>query len=203
MGDVDAGYVDNGAPALVPQVPDSLIALPMRPSLLIALALLLSACARPAWLRMPDLSMPDFAGWFDSENAVMVEEVVRAKACGTVTGESEVSVLPDLDALKAWAASRRVELQSTTGKPLPQSPYAVVEFGQRPNSGYGLAISRQAGMKDADLVLKGTFFEPTHGRWASDEPSSPCVVVSLPPREYRVVRVIDQTGRVRAGTGGR
>lgn len=182
---------------------DSRIFLLMRPSLLIVLAVLLSACARPGWLRMPDLSMPDFSVWFSSENAVSVEEVVRANVCGTAGGESEVTVLPDLNALKAWAAPRRLELVSSTGKPLPESPYAVVEFGQRPNSGYGLAISRQAGMSGSDLVLKGTFFEPTQGRWASDEPSSPCVVVSLPPREYRIVRVIDQTGRVRAGTEGR
>lgn len=175
----------------------------MRASLLFVLVLSLSACARPAWLRMPELSMPDFSSWFSSENAVTVEEVVRANVCGTAGGESEVRVLPDLASLQAFAASRRIELVSSTGKPLPDAPYAVVEFGQRPNSGYGLAISRQAGMNDADLVLKGTFFEPTQGRWASDEPSSPCVVVSLPPREYRIVRVIDQTGRVRAGTEGR
>lgn len=175
----------------------------MRAIVLVALAVLLSACAKPSWVRVPDLSMPDFSGWFDNENAVMVEEVVRANFCGTAGGESEVTVLPDFGSLRAWAAPRNLELVSATGKPLPQTPFAVVEFGQRPNSGYGLAISRQAGMNGSDLVLKGTFFEPTQGRWASDEPSSPCVVVSLPPREYRIVRVIDQTGRVRAGTEGR
>jgi hypothetical protein len=160
--------------------------------------LLLAACAKPAWVRAPD-----FSGWFDRENAVMVEEVSRADACGTAGGESEVTVLPDLASLKAWGASRNLELASTTGKPLPATPYAVVEFGQRPNSGYGLAVSRQAGTRGADLLLKATFFEPTQGRWASDVPSSPCVIVSLPPREYRTVRVLDQTGKVRAGTEGR
>lgn len=175
----------------------------MRLPILIAVTVLLSACAKPSWVRMPSMSMPDFSGWFNSENAVSVEEVVRANVCGTAGGESEVTVLPDLGSLQAWAVGRKVELVSTTGKPLPETPYAVVEFGQRPNSGYGLAVSRQAGMNGADLALKATFFEPTQGRWASDEPSSPCVAVSLPPREYRVVRVLDQTGRVRAATEGR
>lgn len=175
----------------------------MRPIAVLVLAILLPACAKPSWVRMPDLSMPDFSSWFDSENAVMVEEVVRANVCGTAGGESEVTVLPDAGSLRAWAAQRNVELTTTTGKPLPDAPFAVVEFGQRPNSGYGLAISRQAGMNGSDLVLKGTFFEPTQGRWASDEPSSPCVIVSLPPREYGIVHVVDQTGRVRAGTEGR
>ena len=159
--------------------------------------MMLSACAKPAWVRAPD-----FSEWFNSENSIVVQEVARANVCRTAGGESVVSVMPDLASLQAWAAGRGVELVTVTGKPLPETPFAVVEFGQRPNSGYGLAVSRQAGMQGADLVLKATFFEPTQGRWASDEPSSPCVVVTLPPREYSTVRLLDQTGKVRAGTEG-
>jgi hypothetical protein len=173
-----------------------------RPLLLILPALLLAACAKPEWVRMPELSMPDFSSWFTRENAIVVQEVGRADICNTVTGESDVSILPDLGALKAWTLNRGFELINTTGKPYPESPYAVVEFGQRQHSGYGLAISRQAGLRDGTLLLKGTFFEPQQGRWASSEPSSPCVVVSLPPREFQQVRVIDQTGRVRAALEG-
>lgn len=169
----------------------------MRPLLPLFVAVLVSACAKPAWVRAPD-----FSDWFNSENAITVQEVARANICRTVGGESVVSVLPDLASLQSWAAGRGVELVTVTGKPLPESPVAVVEFGQRPNSGYGLAVSRQAGMQGSDLVLKATFFEPTQGRWASDEPSSPCVVVTLPPREYSTVRLLDQTGKVRAGTEG-
>lgn len=173
----------------------------MRPSpaiLVLAASSLLAACAKPEWVRLPDLS-----GGFDRENAVRVEEVARAEVCGTAGGESEVTVFADLNALQNWVAGRQITLNNVTGKPLPATPYAVVEFGQRPNSGYGLAVSREAGTKGPDLLLKATFFEPTQGRWASDEPSSPCVVVSLPPGEYGAVRVIDQTGKVRAGTEGR
>lgn len=157
-----------------------------------------SACAKPAWMQAPDTSK-----WFSGENEeVLVQEAARANVCGTAGGESTVSVVPDLPSLEAWAASRGIELASITGKPLPESPYAVVEFGQRPNSGYGLAVSRQAAMKGPDLMLKATFFEPTQGRWSSDQPSSPCVMVTLPQREYRSVRLVDQTGKVRAGTEG-
>lgn len=171
--------------------------------LVCVLTSLLGACAKPAWVRMPDLSMPDFSTWFNNENAVMVEEVMRADLCNTAGGESEVTLLPNLAALRSWTLNRGVEMQVTSGKALPESPYAIVEFGQRPNSGYGLAVSRRAGMNRSDLVLKATFFEPTQGRWASDEPTSPCVAVSLPQREFTSVKVLDQTGRVRGGTEGR
>lgn len=169
----------------------------MRLPLLVLLASLLCACTKPAWVRAPD-----FSGWFDSENAVMVQEAARANVCGTAGGESVVSVLPGLAGLQAWAAGRGIELTSLTGKPLEETPYAVVEFGQRPNSGYGLAVSRQAGLDGSDLLLKATFFEPVQGRWSSAEPSSPCVIVALPPGEYSRVRLIDQTGQIRAGTEG-
>lgn len=175
----------------------------MRPLCLLLLTFLTTACAKPAWVRVPELSMPDFSSWFDSEHSVEVREMVRADACGTAGGESEVTVVPDVSALRAWASGRNVALTTVNNQPLPATPYAIVEFGQRPNSGYGLAVSRQAGMRDDVLLLKATFFEPQQGRWASTEPSSPCVMVSLPPREYRVVKLIDQSGKVRAGSEGR
>ncbi|MGQ0622933.1 MAG: hypothetical protein ACT4QA_24005 [Panacagrimonas sp.] len=173
------------------------------PILLILAACLGAGCSKPAWVKAPDLSLPDFSSWFSRENGVFVQEVARADICNSATGDSEVEVLPNYGALQAWALDRKIELVNTTGKPYPDSPYAVVEFGQREHSGFGLAISRQAGWREGTLVLKGTFFEPQQGRWASNEASSPCVAVSLPLGEYRVVKVLDQTGRVRAAVEGR
>ena len=161
----------------------------------ILLASLLAGCAKPEWVRAPDTS-----GWFESENSVTVQEVARANVCGTAGGESVVTLLPTLGALQAWASGRDVELMPLTNKPLAEAPYAVIEFGQRPNSGYGLAISRQAALRGDELLLKATFFEPTQGRWSSAEPSSPCVVVLLPAGEYGRVRLVDQSGGIRAGT---
>lgn len=173
----------------------------MRHLPLLALVLTCVACSGRGLV--PDLSMPDFSSWFDSEHAVPVEEVARASVCHTADGESGITVLQNLAALRGWAAARGVDLVSTRGTPLPDTPYAVVEFGQRPNSGYGLAVSRTGGLRDDTLVLKATYFEPTKDRWASSEPSSPCVMVSLPARDYAAVKVIDQTGRVRAASAGR
>ena len=161
----------------------------------ILLASLLAACAKPEWIRAPD-----FSDWFNSENTVQVQEVARANVCATAGGESVVTLMPTLGALQTWAAGRDVELLPLTTQPLGEARYAVIEFGQRPNSGYGLAVSRQAALHGDELMLKATFFEPTQGRWSSAEPSSPCVVVLLPAGEYQRVRLVDQSGGIRAGT---
>ena len=161
------------------------------------LASLLAACAKPAWVRAPD-----FSGLFNHENGVTVQEVARSNDCATAGGESVVTLMPTLGSLQAWAAERKVELVLLTTQSLAEARYAVIEFGQRPNSGYGLAISRQAALRGDELLLRATFFEPTHGRWSSAEPSSPCVVVLLPAGEYGSVRLIDQSGEIRAGTEG-
>lgn len=184
------------APARL-RVPGTFRSASMRLLPTILLATLLASCAKPAWVRAPD-----FSGMFNSENEVLVQEVARANVCGTAGGESVVTLLPSLGSLQNWTTARGVEMVPTTNKPLGEAPYAVIEFGQRPNSGYGLAISRQAALKGSELLLKATYFEPTQGRWSSAEPSSPCVVVLLPAGEYSGVRLIDQSGEVRAGTEG-
>ena len=168
-------------------------------------ACLLAGCAAPSWMpdmpAMPDL-VPDFSSWFNPEHAIEVQEVSRADICNTPDSESAVTVMPDPAALQAWAQSRGVRLEPDAGRPLPQTSFAVVEYGQRPHGGYGLAVSKQGGLRNSVLLLKGTFFEPAPGRWASTTPMSPCVVVSLPPRNYKDIKVLDQTGRVRAARDG-
>lgn len=171
--------------------------------LLLLPVLLLAGCAKPAWVRLPALATPDFSTWFEGENAIPVEEVAQSPVCHTAGGETVVTLLPNLLALRTWVSARGVEPVSHTGKPLPDTAYAVVEFGQRENSGYGLAVSRRAGMSGETLLLKATFFDPQQGRWASSEPSSPCVFVSLPPGEFRLIKLLDQTGLVRAATDTR
>ena len=171
----------------------------MRSPLLIVFAsLALSACAKPAWMRLPDFST--------SGVPTQVEEVARANVCHTVTDATEVTLLPNAEAMRAVAEQRGFEwVYNSPGKAVTEAPYAVIEYGQRPNSGYGVAVSRQALLDGNVLVLRGTFFEPQQGRWASNEPSSPCVAVSLPAGGFDEIRLIDQDGKliVSSADGGR
>ncbi len=175
----------------------------MRFSLLMAATLLCSACAKPAWVRLPNVAAPDFSSWFSNENAVPVEEVARASQCGTSGPEPSLQLFRSLAGLQAWTSSRGIDLVSTRASALPESPYAVFELGARPSGGYGVAVSAQGGLRNDTLVLKATVFEPRKGgEWASNEPSSPCVMVSLPARSYEEVKLIDQSGLVQAQASG-
>lgn len=168
----------------------------MRAFVPILLAGLLTAgCAAPGWLRLPDAS----SLWPSSPlTSVRVEEVARANVCNTVTGEPDLSLLSGTAALDALAAQRGFEWVRTTSLTLPETTYAVIEIGQRTNGGYGLAVSREAAVDGDALLLRATFFEPQPGRWASDQPSSPCVAVALPEGvSFGRVRVFDQSGRIR------
>ncbi|MGQ0529590.1 MAG: protease complex subunit PrcB family protein [Panacagrimonas sp.] len=160
----------------------------------------LAGCAMPTWLRLPSLPGDGGGSLFGSGEVVQVTEAVRNEICNTPGGESEVHLLPNLAALQSWGASRNIVLPSISGKALPDTAYVVVEYGQRPNSGYGLAVSRRASLDDGVLLLSATFFEPQQGRWAGAEPSSPCVAVSLPALEYRSAQVRDQSGKLRTSS---
>lgn len=156
--------------------------------LCLAAATALAGCARPGWLTLPDADA----------TPVAVEEVARANVCHTVSGESDLLLLSGTGALESLAQSRGFQWVRTSTKALAETLYVVIEHGQRTNGGYGLAVSRDAELRGDVLVLRATYFEPQQGRWASNQPSSPCVAVALPAgASYSSIRVQDQDGRVR------
>jgi hypothetical protein len=167
--------------------------------LLLLPMMFVAACASYQ-LSVPQISAPDFSAWFDQGNRIEVADVGRLPDCGGDGGEVRVTLLPDLAAAKDWASAHGVTLAGSDTGQLLDAPYAAVERGVSPSGGYGIAVSREAGVKNGTLVLKATFFEPGPGRWAKQEPANPCSVISLPPREYRSVQLIDQSGALRAST---
>ncbi|TXH02813.1 MAG: protease complex subunit PrcB family protein [Nevskiaceae bacterium] len=152
------------------------------------LAMLLSGCAS-------DL------GWslmFASEKKVEVRELARANVCGTQQELSAVSLFADAAEVERWQQSRGLHLIDTGA--MPAGPYALVEMGLRPSSGYGVVISRKAGIRKDMLVLSSTYFSPAEGSTQAQVETSPCVLMALPPDFYRAVVVMNQSGVVQAST---
>jgi len=151
-----------------------------------AAALLLSACTS-------DL------GWmlrFSGDNPVEVRELARSTQCGTPSEKASASVFVDATELRQWQDQRGIKL--IDGDAVPAGPYAVVEMGQRPSAGYGIAISRKAGIRRDLVVLKGTFIAPPAGSVAAQMMTSPCVLVGLPAGFNRGVVVMNQEGEIQA-----
>lgn len=163
-------------------------------------ALLLSSACSSSGNWVPDVSMPDFSGWFSKENEVLVAEVGNSNQCNAPNGQTAIQLLPTEQAAVAWQAARGIQL-AAAGE-LPPGRYVAVDLGQRSSSGYGLAVSRQAGLNDGVLVLKATTFAPAPDAMNAQMITSPCALVRLPAVEFSSMRLIDQTGKVRASSTG-
>lgn len=149
-------------------------------------ALLLSACTS-------DL------GWllrFSGDTPVEVRELARSVQCGTESEKSVVTVIADAAELRQWQDQRGIKL--IDGDAMPAGPYAVFEMGQRPSGGYGVAISRKAGIRRDLVVLKGTFIAPAADSVNAQVMTSPCVLVGLPSGFNRGVVVFNQAGEIQA-----
>ncbi len=125
-----------------------------------------------------------------------VEEAARNLRCNAPDAISRATLLADLAAVRLWQANRGVQFGNDAT--LAPGAYALVDMGQRPSGGYGLAVTRPAVLhEDGRIFLRGTFVEPAAGMPATAEVTSPCVLVKL-PAGVKFVRVYDQTDRLRA-----
>lgn len=141
-------------------------------------------------------SLPD---WVARARTVEVSELARSSQCATPGTEPQLNYLPDLAALRSWEQSRGIELAQGLQ---PQGPFVVVEMGERPSAGHGLAISRVAELRGDRLVLHATFVAPRAEDVAAQVLTTPCVLVSLPARGYARIELEDQDGRSRAQSAG-
>lgn len=138
-------------------------------------------------------------GWllrFSGDNPVEVRELGRSTQCGTTGDKAVATVFTDATELRQWQDQRGIKL--VDGDAVPAGPYAVVEMGQRPTGGYGIAISRKAGIRRDLVVLKGTFIAPADNSALPQVVTSPCVLVGLPSGFNRGVVVFDQSGAIQA-----
>ena len=138
-------------------------------------------------------------GWllrFSGETPVEIHELARSSQCGTQGEKSLVTVFPDATEFRQWQDQRGIKL--IEGDAMPAGPYALIEMGQRPTGGYGVAISRKGGVRRDLVVLRGTFIAPDAGTVLPQVVTSPCVLVDLPSGFSRGVVVFNQDGDIQA-----
>ncbi len=130
---------------------------------------------------------------------VEVAEIRHYGQCATGGEAAAVALLADEATLRDWQSARGIDLiAAPPGGLLPPGPFAVVEHGTRSSAGYGLVVSRRAYQEGRELRLTASFLSPKAGAAPAEAPTSPCVLVKLPPGNYDRLSVVDPAGKRRA-----
>jgi hypothetical protein len=124
---------------------------------------------------------------------VHVAEVRQGAVCNSDGPLPHLSLLADADAVRAWQHAHNVDLIGADPLPSP-GPFALVEMGVRLSAGYGIAVSRQAEVRNGVLRLSASLLTPPAGQPAAQVVTSPCALVALPPRAYRAAELYDPSG---------
>lgn len=151
---------------------------------------------------------------FSSYTNLEVREAGRSLHCRAGSANTAAYLFPDAAGVEAWQTPRGLNLiandapryadgviENTSRPPAlahGAAPYAVIELGDRPTGGYGLAVSRTAVLRGELLILSATFVSPGPDSFVTQALTSPCVLVRLPPGRYSTIEVQDQSGAVRA-----
>ncbi|MGB0954776.1 MAG: protease complex subunit PrcB family protein [Panacagrimonas sp.] len=149
---------------------------------------------------VPAVSVPGPTHWFADKSMLEVAEVARGGQCRDVVSQAAIMILPNLATTQRWAAERGITIKRGKNQDLLDAPYAVILLGHKQTGGYGVAVSRQAQLKNDVVQLNATFFDPAPGRWSGSDPTNPCAIVSLPPRQYAGAELYDQSGTLRAAS---
>ena len=131
-------------------------------------------------------------------NTIEVREVRRASVCNSSSGSAAVTILTDVEALKAWQQLHHVDLIGDA--PLPTGPFALVEHGARNTGGYAVLVGRKATVADGVLYLSASFLAPIGDTLRPEMLTSPCALIALPAGNYAVVELRDPQGRRRASS---
>jgi hypothetical protein len=75
----------------------------------------------------------------------------------------------------------------------------LVRMGRKPTSGYGIELSsKQVDLQDQTAIVIVHWIEPGEGAILAQMITSPCTMIKMTKGNYNAIRVVDQTGIVRA-----
>jgi hypothetical protein len=77
----------------------------------------------------------------------------------------------------------------------------LIRMGRKPTGGYGIELaSNKADISDHTAIITVRWVEPAKNAILAQMITSPCTMIKLAKGSYTTVRVVDQTGIVRAET---
>lgn len=149
---------------------------------------------------LPLAACSGLGGFMRGDEPVEVSEIRRLTVCNTEGAQAKVTLLPGVDAVRAWQTAHGVELVGVD--PLPSAgAYVLVEMGSRPTAGYGILVSRQALLGSGRLQLSASLLAPDPASASAEMLTSPCVLVALPQSGvYTRVELRDPGGELLART---
>jgi hypothetical protein len=76
----------------------------------------------------------------------------------------------------------------------------AVYMGRKPTAGYQVSLASSAAKigEHNELTLLVSWIEPPGDALLAQVITSPCILVSIPKRDYSTIQIVDEGGRVRA-----
>ena len=131
---------------------------------------------------------------------LLVSELRRSVDCGTTSREARLRYFADAEQYSTWQAAQSERASLMPSNKLPSDKaLLLVEMGQRNSGGYYLKVGESAYLdRDRMLWLTGAWTAPGPDRMVTQMIPSPCVLVAIPPRDYKGFRISDQDEELRA-----
>lgn len=135
---------------------------------------------------------------------VPVEVLYSGSHCGGDGSEPQLRRITDEEQFRAARdAMFRHVLGNDHAERLPapdfhESIAVLATMGQRSTGGYGLELRDDRATLDNDaLALSVTWTEPAEDAMVTQAITSPCLMLTLPRRDYDTIRAVDQDGKTR------
>ena len=122
----------------------------------------------------------------------------QGQQCGRQQASPALTRIVDQKALQALATRLDMPWPFAAGVDFQRQLLLLLEMGQRPTTGYRLLLSDTAvAVNQATAVLRLNWQQPPADAMLAQMLTSPCLLLTLPRADYRVIEVVDDDGKRR------
>lgn len=128
-----------------------------------------------------------------------VEALHADSHCGDAGPAPSLRLARDHAERRALLEPLGLDDRSSAGGDAPaRRAVALISMGHKPTGGFSLALREDTvRLADGVLTLAVHWRAPPEGAIVTQAFTRPCLVVALPPGDFRQLRVVDQDGGVR------